>query len=149
MRGPSASQASRRLPAPESLRFVTKITLPPRPPGVFAPKPSAPGNAGRSEAAGTASAASNVDEAASAANETKREKRRFMVKKETATESRHLRIHCAQRRAGFAGDDRAAVEIEFWRRCAYGCFGGKFQFVRAAATHEPGGFARVVGGRSE
>ena len=35
---------------PESSRFVTKMTFPPRPPGVFAPKPSAPGKAGRSAA---------------------------------------------------------------------------------------------------
>src|SRR5262249_12568547 len=44
--GPSASQAARKLPAPESFRLVTKMTLPPRPPGVVAPNPSAPGNAG-------------------------------------------------------------------------------------------------------
>ena len=32
VRGPVASTAARRLPAPLSLRFVTSITLPPRPP---------------------------------------------------------------------------------------------------------------------
>src|SRR5678816_1784890 len=46
VRGPSASQAARKLPSPASFRFVTKMTRPPRPPGVLAPKPSAPGNAG-------------------------------------------------------------------------------------------------------
>src|SRR6266540_1018733 len=45
-RGPSASQAARKLPGPESSRFVTKITLPPLPPGVVEPNPSAPGNDG-------------------------------------------------------------------------------------------------------
>src|SRR6185436_11895922 len=46
MRGPSASQAARKLPGPASSRFVTKITLPPLPPGVVEPNPSAPGNDG-------------------------------------------------------------------------------------------------------
>src|SRR5581483_5173582 len=46
MRGPCAWTAARRLPGPESLRLVTTSTLPPRPPGVPAPAPSAPGNAG-------------------------------------------------------------------------------------------------------
>ena len=46
VRAPSASQATRKLPGPSSFRFVTKRTLPPRPPGVVAPNPSAPGNAG-------------------------------------------------------------------------------------------------------
>lgn len=44
MRAPSASQAARKLPGPPSSRFVTKITLPPLPPGVVEPNPSAPGN---------------------------------------------------------------------------------------------------------
>src|SRR5690349_6478163 len=48
VRGPLVSQAARKLPRPASLRFDTNKTLPPRPPGVFAPKPSAPGRAGRS-----------------------------------------------------------------------------------------------------
>ena len=47
MRGPSASTAARRLPGPESSRFVTAITLPPRPPFVREPWPSAPGKEGR------------------------------------------------------------------------------------------------------
>ena len=46
IRGPSVSQASRKLPGPESFRFVTRITFPPLPPRVIAPYPSAPGNAG-------------------------------------------------------------------------------------------------------
>lgn len=46
MRAPSASQAARKLPGPASSRFVTKITLPPLPPGVVEPNPSAPGNDG-------------------------------------------------------------------------------------------------------
>jgi hypothetical protein len=44
--GPSDSIAARKLPGPLSLRFVTKITLPPRPPIEAAPNPSAPGKAG-------------------------------------------------------------------------------------------------------
>lgn len=47
VRGPSVSQASRKLPGPESLRLVTKRTFPPRPPIVVEPVPSAPGKAGR------------------------------------------------------------------------------------------------------
>ena len=43
--GPSASTAARRLPGPLSLRFVTNITSPARPPCEKRPKPSAPGNA--------------------------------------------------------------------------------------------------------
>src|SRR5688572_3850774 len=45
IRGPSAAQASARLPGPEALRLVTLMILPPRPPAVTAPQPSAPGNA--------------------------------------------------------------------------------------------------------
>src|SRR4051794_13951235 len=45
--GPLASTAALKLPTPESLRVVTSMTLPPRPPTLLAPKPSAPGNAGR------------------------------------------------------------------------------------------------------
>jgi hypothetical protein len=52
--GPLASIAALKLPAPESLRLVTSITRPTLPPGVFAPKPSAPGKAG-TEAAPTKS----------------------------------------------------------------------------------------------
>jgi hypothetical protein len=37
--------ASRRLPGPLSLRFITTQTFPPLPPAVNFPKPSAPGNA--------------------------------------------------------------------------------------------------------
>lgn len=44
--GQSVFTASRRLPGPSSLRFVTKKTLPPRPPIDWAPKPSAAGKAG-------------------------------------------------------------------------------------------------------
>ena len=47
MRAPLASQAARNEPEPLSLRFVTWITLPPRPPVVVSrATPSAPGNAG-------------------------------------------------------------------------------------------------------
>jgi hypothetical protein len=46
MRGPGASIAARKLPGPLSLRLVTAITLPPRPPVVNMPPPHAPGNAG-------------------------------------------------------------------------------------------------------
>ena len=46
IRGPSASTAARRLPSPLSLRLVTFITRPPRPPMVYMPCPSAPGKAG-------------------------------------------------------------------------------------------------------
>src|SRR5262245_29257766 len=81
MRGPSVSHASRRLPGPESLRFVTKRTRPPRPPGVLVPKPSAPGNAGKSDAAGGASAAISEEQAASAASDRITEGRRFIVRK--------------------------------------------------------------------
>src|SRR5262245_6269109 len=45
VRGPEASIALRRLPGPESSRFVTSITLPPRPPTALAPNPSAVGKA--------------------------------------------------------------------------------------------------------
>ncbi len=34
IRGPSVEQAARGLPGPESFRFTTAITAPPRPPGV-------------------------------------------------------------------------------------------------------------------
>jgi hypothetical protein len=47
IRGPFIPIAWRKLPGPSSLRFVTKNTLPPLPPPVLAPKPSAPGKAGR------------------------------------------------------------------------------------------------------
>src|SRR5690349_15546804 len=43
IRGPSASTAKRNDPGPESLKFVTSITFPPRPPTVRTPNPSAPG----------------------------------------------------------------------------------------------------------
>ncbi|MNE71514.1 hypothetical protein D3C80_1673940 [compost metagenome] len=43
--GPVASIAALKLPVPASLRLVTLITLPPLPPVVFLPKPSAPGKA--------------------------------------------------------------------------------------------------------
>ena len=46
VRGPVAATASRKLPGPRSSRVVTKTTRPPRPAGVEAPKPSAPGKAG-------------------------------------------------------------------------------------------------------
>ena len=46
MRGPPASSASRKLPGPLSLRFVTTNTFPPRPPKLYMPPPCAPGNAG-------------------------------------------------------------------------------------------------------
>src|SRR5262245_58789026 len=45
IRGPSAAQASARLPGPKPFRFVTLMTLPPLPPRLTAPQPSAPGNA--------------------------------------------------------------------------------------------------------
>ena len=48
MRGPSCRQAHCSEPGPEGFRFVTLMTFPPRPPTATAPKPSAPGNAGRS-----------------------------------------------------------------------------------------------------
>ena len=50
VRGPDCSTAQRRLPSPESLRFVTCRTLPPRPPFAKAPNPSAPGKASKSSA---------------------------------------------------------------------------------------------------
>lgn len=43
--GPFALTASAKLPGPEALRFVTSMTLPPRPPTVYFPYPSAVGNA--------------------------------------------------------------------------------------------------------
>src|ERR1700730_9446647 len=45
VRGPLASTHARSDPSPESFRFVTSITTPPRPPTAAAPPPSAPGNA--------------------------------------------------------------------------------------------------------
>ena len=47
--GPLACTQARRLPVPESLVLVTSYTVPPRPPTVFAPKPSAPGKAGTAD----------------------------------------------------------------------------------------------------
>src|SRR5690606_6365258 len=46
MRGPPCSQASRNVPGPLSSKLVTTITLPPLPPKLYLPPPSAPGNAG-------------------------------------------------------------------------------------------------------
>jgi hypothetical protein len=48
--GPVASTAARKLPGPWSFIFVTLMTVPPLPPTLYAPKPSAPGKAGRVEA---------------------------------------------------------------------------------------------------
>lgn len=45
VRGPEACTQARSEPVPESLRLVTSITLPPRPPVAAAPPPCAPGNA--------------------------------------------------------------------------------------------------------
>src|SRR5271154_5826098 len=45
VRGPEAASAARSEPAPESFRFVTSITMPPRPPTDDAPLPCAPGKA--------------------------------------------------------------------------------------------------------
>ena len=47
IRGPKSSTAARKLPVPLLFRFVTSMTFPPLPPTELAPKPSAPGNAGR------------------------------------------------------------------------------------------------------
>ena len=47
--GPLASTQARSDPFPESFRFETSITTPPRPPTDAAPPPSAPGNAGQFE----------------------------------------------------------------------------------------------------
>src|SRR5262245_17991670 len=44
VRGPVFSMQARKLPVPRSFRLVTLITLPPRPPRLLAPKPSAVGN---------------------------------------------------------------------------------------------------------
>lgn len=46
IRGPLASAAALKLPFPLSLRFVTSITRPPRPPVANMPPPQAPGKAG-------------------------------------------------------------------------------------------------------
>ena len=43
--GPDSANAALREPAPLSARVVTWITFPPRPPVVYIPPPSAPGNA--------------------------------------------------------------------------------------------------------
>ena len=43
---PPCSHAQRKLPGPSSFKLVTTITLPPRPPKLNLPPPSAPGNAG-------------------------------------------------------------------------------------------------------
>jgi hypothetical protein len=47
IRGPEASIAARKLPAPLSLRFVTLMTAPRLPPAVSEPHPCAPGKAGK------------------------------------------------------------------------------------------------------
>src|SRR3954454_14016847 len=46
VRGPVAVTQARSDPGPESFRFVTLMTVPPRPPFDVAPPPCAPGNAG-------------------------------------------------------------------------------------------------------
>ena len=46
IRAPPVSQASRKEPGPRSFKLVTVITLPPRPPKLYMPPPSAPGKAG-------------------------------------------------------------------------------------------------------
>ena len=45
MRGPFASSAAFRLPGPSAASVVTRMTRPPRPPGVVDAQPTAPGNA--------------------------------------------------------------------------------------------------------
>lgn len=45
VRGPLASMQARKLPVPESLRFVTSMIAPPRPPTAAAPPPCALGKA--------------------------------------------------------------------------------------------------------
>src|SRR4051794_26550350 len=45
VRGPVPSTHARKLPVPESLRLVTSMITPPRPPTAPAPPPSAVGNA--------------------------------------------------------------------------------------------------------
>src|SRR5687767_15438336 len=45
--GPGTDNAARNDPGPVSFRLVTRTTAPPRPPGVMAPKPCAPGKARR------------------------------------------------------------------------------------------------------
>src|SRR5678809_933852 len=42
---PPCSQAQRKLPGPSSFRLLTIYTLPPRPPKLYLPPPSAPGKA--------------------------------------------------------------------------------------------------------
>src|SRR5688500_7961784 len=64
IRGPSAAQASARLPGPDAFRLVTLMTLPPRPPLLIAPQPSAPGKALSEPASGAASAESPFAETA-------------------------------------------------------------------------------------
>src|SRR3546814_12911540 len=51
VRGPRASTQARSEPGPPSLRFVTLMIAPPRPPCARRPKPSAPGNASAARAA--------------------------------------------------------------------------------------------------
>ena len=46
VRAPVVVSAARSEPTPESFRFVTLMTLPPRPPLAHIPNPSAPGKAG-------------------------------------------------------------------------------------------------------
>jgi hypothetical protein len=65
IRGPAAAQASCNEPGPSGLRLVTIMTLPPRPPGVSQPQPSAPGNTGNGFSAAQAAhpATSETDKA--------------------------------------------------------------------------------------
>ncbi|MEY4010681.1 MAG: hypothetical protein RLZZ93_1374 [Actinomycetota bacterium] len=51
MRGPRVARASESDPGPSAARVVTRRIRPPRPPGVLAAQPSAPGKAGRGAAA--------------------------------------------------------------------------------------------------
>src|SRR3954463_7782378 len=97
VRGPSASHAARKLPGPESSRFVTRKTFPPRPPGVLAPKPSAPGNAGRSA------------EADSAAKESGRASERKPLKAEARSEQR---VFIAKVTKGESGQGRVGAAVE-------------------------------------
>src|SRR5215208_2666612 len=60
MRGPGAVRAARREPGPASLRFVTRMTWPPRPAGVVVPNPSAPGNTASGPAGGGGAAATVI-----------------------------------------------------------------------------------------
>src|SRR5690606_25480290 len=68
MRGPFASRAALNEPGPSGASVVTRMILPPRPPGVAAAGPTAPGKAPPAGSAAGAGLADKIGAIMSAAN---------------------------------------------------------------------------------